>query len=154
MNPNQSQAHMLVATALVATFVTIAVAQDWWLELRYYIESRASKNPPSTKPNNPNVPDTAHVIKWLLGMSALWIGLTFLVDLGETEELAEAIALVTMASVLMAYGPQALANLGFLSDAQASATKAGSTIQQWQGLLGSGGGQNTTGRSSGTQIGN
>lgn len=120
---NQSQGHTLVATAMIATALTVAIAQDWWLEVRYYIESRTSKTPPA-KPTNANIPDSSAVIKWLVGIGGTWIVLTFLVDLGDTAELAEALAFAVVASVLMTQGPQALTNLGFLTDAQAAVTGA------------------------------
>lgn len=124
-DPRQSQAHTLVATALVASFATTAIAQDWWLEVRYYIESRTSQTPPA-KPNDTKLPSQQKTIQWLLGLGGTWLILSLMVDLGVTAELAEAFALVIMGSVLMTQGPQALANLGFINQSQATeASKRG-----------------------------
>jgi hypothetical protein len=102
---------MLVATAIVVSFATVALSQDWWLQLRYYVESRTSKTPPA-KPTS--TVSTDEVIKWLIGIGGTWVILTLLVDLGDTAEIGEAFALVLMGTVLMVHGPQALTNLGVL----------------------------------------
>jgi hypothetical protein len=56
--------------------------------------------------------DTQKILKWLLGIGGMWIILTLMVDLEDTADLAVAIALVVMGSVLLQYGPNVFTNLG------------------------------------------
>jgi hypothetical protein len=51
-------------------------------------------------------------LKWLLGIGGTWIILTLMVDLGDTSDLAVALALVIMGSVILQYGPDVFKNLG------------------------------------------
>ncbi len=62
----------------------------------------------------PGVATSAQVLKWSLGLGGTWLVLTILVDVGDTQEVAVAFALVLMGSVLLQMGPQALKNLGFI----------------------------------------
>lgn len=124
MDPRQSTAHMLVATALVVSFAVTAVSQDWWLELQYYIQSRVAATPPA-KPTNPNITDAGTIIKWMIGMGGSWIIFSLLVDLGDTAELGEALALLLMGTVLMVHGPQALTNLGLVQAKEAKVKSGG-----------------------------
>lgn len=52
--------------------------------------------------------------KWLLGIAGTWIILTIMVDLGDTADLAVALALVIMGSVVLSYGDKAFINLGLV----------------------------------------
>jgi hypothetical protein len=51
-------------------------------------------------------------MKWLLGIGGTWIILTLMVDLGDTADLAVALALVIMGSVLLTYGADVFKSLG------------------------------------------
>lgn len=55
--------------------------------------------------------------KWFLGMAGTWIILTLMVDLGDTSDLAVALALVIMSSVVLTYGADAFKNLGLVGPA-------------------------------------
>ena len=57
----------------------------------------------------------ASALKWFGAIVALWWVLTLMADVQDTAELAEAFAVLVLFTVLMLQGPQALANLGFLS---------------------------------------
>jgi hypothetical protein len=50
--------------------------------------------------------------KWLLGIAGTWIILTLMVDLGDTADLAVALALVIMGSVVLTYGGDVFTSLG------------------------------------------
>lgn len=52
--------------------------------------------------------------KWFLGLGGTWIILTLMVDLGDTSDLAVALALVIMSSVVLTYGADAFKNLGLV----------------------------------------
>lgn len=56
--------------------------------------------------------DRATALKWLLGVAGTWVILTLLVDLGETSDLAVALALVLAGSVVLTYGPEMFQALG------------------------------------------
>jgi hypothetical protein len=101
-----------VATAVVVSFATTAISQEWLLQVRDYIQQRTAGTQPQKHGNSPP-PGT--VVKWLLGIGGTWVVLTLMVDLGDTAELGVAFALVLMGTVLMIHGPQALANLGFIT---------------------------------------
>jgi hypothetical protein len=57
--------------------------------------------------------EKAKALRFLLGLTAMWIILSLMVDLGDTSDLAVAIALVTMSSVLLVYGPTVFSAMGF-----------------------------------------
>jgi hypothetical protein len=56
--------------------------------------------------------EKAVALRWLMGLSGTWIILTLMVDLGDTSDLAVALALVIMGSVLLEYGPDVFKSLG------------------------------------------
>jgi len=58
--------------------------------------------------------------KWLLGIGGTWIILTLMVDLGDTADLAVALALVIMGSVVLTYGPDVFKSLGISTTAPSS----------------------------------
>lgn len=62
--------------------------------------------------------------KWLLGIGGMWVILTLMVDLGDTADLAVAIALVTMGSVVLTYGPDVFTSLGISTVAPSSSPTA------------------------------
>jgi hypothetical protein len=64
--------------------------------------------------NGTTVADWDGAKRWLLGLGATWIVLTFMVDTEDLAELAAAIAAVMAGTTLLTYGPDALRNLGFL----------------------------------------
>ena len=67
----------------------------------------ASTTPASPVPSSLSVEE-----KWLLGLGGTWVILTLMVDLGDTADLAVALALVIMGSVILQYGPKVFTNLG------------------------------------------
>lgn len=56
--------------------------------------------------------ERAKALRWAAGLFGVWLVLTVMADLGETADLAVAIALVVMGSVLLQYGPDVLKELG------------------------------------------
>jgi hypothetical protein len=58
--------------------------------------------------------DPGRITTWALGIAGTWVVLTMMVDIGDTRDLAVALAIVIMGSVLLAEGPTALKNLGFI----------------------------------------
>lgn len=56
-------------------------------------------------------------MRWFLGLGGTWIILTLMVDLGDTSDLAVALALVIMSSVVLTYGVDAFKNLGLVNPA-------------------------------------
>ena len=56
--------------------------------------------------------EKAKAIRWLIGLGGTWIILTLMVDLGDTAELAVALALVISGSVVLTYGPDVFKSLG------------------------------------------
>src|SRR5579864_6659308 len=56
--------------------------------------------------------EKAIALRWLVGIVFVWIVLSFMVDLGETADLAVAFALVITGSVVFAYSPGVFASLG------------------------------------------
>lgn len=70
--------------------------------------STNSAGQPNAKPN---------VLKWLVGIGGLWIILTLMVDLEDTADLAVAIAIVVMGSVLLQDGPNVFKELGISTTA-------------------------------------
>lgn len=64
-------------------------------------------NPPAT--TAAKQPD---MLKWLVAIGATWIILSLMVDLGDTADLAVALALVIMGSVLLQEGPNVFTQLG------------------------------------------
>lgn len=61
------------------------------------------KGKPAPQPN---------IAKWLLGIGGTWIVLTLMVDLGDTADLAVALAIVIMGSVVLDKGPDVFTSLG------------------------------------------
>ncbi len=59
-----------------------------------------------------NPDEKALALRWLLGLGGTWIILTLMVDLGDTSDLAVALGLVIMWSVLLQYGPDVFKSLG------------------------------------------
>lgn len=60
------------------------------------------------------VVDTGKIARWGLGIVGVWLVLTFAVDLEDLAEVAAALAVLIATSTVLAYGPTALRNLGFL----------------------------------------
>lgn len=51
---------------------------------------------------------------WLIGIGGTWLVLTFLAEFDDTRELAVALAVVMVGSVLYVHGQQAFQNLGVI----------------------------------------
>ena len=58
--------------------------------------------------------EKAIALRWMLGLGGTWIILTLMVDLGDTSDLAVALALVIMGSMLLAYGDKVFIELGLV----------------------------------------
>jgi hypothetical protein len=74
-----------------------------------------------TNPQGQPAP-SPNVLKWLLGIGGVWIVLTLMVDLGDTADLATALALVIMGSVVLEKGPDVFTSLGISTAAPAATT--------------------------------
>jgi hypothetical protein len=74
----------------------------------------------SAVPPGGSTPTLAGEAKWLLGIGGTWIILTLMVDLGDTADLAVALALVIMGSVLLTYGADVFTALGISTIAPTS----------------------------------
>jgi hypothetical protein len=56
--------------------------------------------------------EKAKALRFLLGIGGTWIILTLMVDLGDTSDLAVALALVMFGSVALTYGPDVFKSIG------------------------------------------
>lgn len=70
----------------------------------------ADKTPPFWSSSD----EKAVALRWMLGLGGTWIILTLMVDLGDTSDLAVALALVIMGSVVLTYGDKVFIELGLV----------------------------------------
>lgn len=47
---DRTGAHRLVATAMIITFLTVAISQDWWKHVRDFIATKTHGPAPKAKP--------------------------------------------------------------------------------------------------------
>lgn len=47
---DRTGAHRLVATAMIITFLTVAISQDWWKHLRDFVATKTHGPAPKAKP--------------------------------------------------------------------------------------------------------
>lgn len=89
--------------------------------------------------------EKAKAMRWLLGLGGTWIILTLMVDLGDTADLAVALALVVSGSVILAYGPDVFKSLGVSTAAKGAARgyediphipAAGGALNEWAPVSG------------------
>jgi hypothetical protein len=111
-NAERTSAHRLVATGMLVTGLVIAINQNWWKHAEGWTYSKTHSNQLPDSPTAVDAKEVAAITKWLIGLGGTWVILTLMVDLGDTADLAVAIALVLMGSVVLTEGPTAISNLG------------------------------------------
>lgn len=55
-NENRTNAHRLVATGMLVTFVVVAIKQDWWKHLRDFIAAKTHGTATATPPGGSTAP--------------------------------------------------------------------------------------------------
>jgi hypothetical protein len=108
---DRDTAHAVMTTSMLLIGATVILSQGWWAVLRNWLgdktQSGVSKPlPAGTKPFD---------WKWIVGFVLLWLMFSLLIESQSLSELGAALAALTAMSVMFAYGPAALQNLGVVN---------------------------------------
>jgi hypothetical protein len=103
--------HRLVAAAMITTAAVIGIRQAWYKQVEGFVYDKTHANPKSFGVTQ-SKDEFQAALKWLVGIGGTWVILSLMVDLGDTGELAVALALVIMGSVVLEYGPDVFTELG------------------------------------------
>lgn len=87
---------------------TVILSQGWWQVIRNWIGDKTQSGastalPAGTQPFS---------FKWVVGFILLWLMLSLMIESQNFSELGAALSALIAMSVMFAYGPAALKNLG------------------------------------------
>jgi hypothetical protein len=108
---DRDTAHAVMTTSMLLIGATIILSQGWWQALRNWIGDKTVSG--ASKPLPAGTQSVSW--KWVVGFILLWLMLSLMIESASFSELGAALSALIAMSVMFAYGPAALKNLGVVN---------------------------------------